>query len=83
MIFMASSVNKINMTRNRIAVHPFGYKKIKPSKKSYGNPFHMVQHIEIKLDHNAKVIKNIIHDMNNKPRKARTLADMVYEAYKA
>lgn len=87
MIFMASSVNKTNMARNRIAVHPFGYKKNNNSTRKFrifGKPFHMIQSIKIKNTFDNIIgIKNIIHCMDNKPRKGRTLADMVYESYKA
>ena len=87
MIFMASSVNKTNMARNRIAIHPLGYKKNKESSKKlriFGKPFHMVQNIPIKdALGNIIGIKNIVHSMDNKPRKGCTLADMVYESYKA
>lgn len=84
---MVSSVNKINMTRNRISVHPIGYKKNNDSTKKlriFGKPFHIVQSIEIKdASNNIIGVKNIIHSMDNKPRKGRTLSEMVYESYKA
>ena len=75
------------MARNRISVHPIGYKKNNDSSKKlriFGKPFHMIQSIEIKdASNNIIGVKNIIHCMDNKPRKGRTLADMVYESYKA
>lgn len=75
------------MARNRIAVHPFGYKKNNNSTKKFrifGKPFYMIQSISIKdAFGNIIGIKNIIHSMDSKPRKGRTLADMVYESYKA
>ena len=84
---MVSSVNKINMARNRISVHPFGYKKNNNSTKKFrifGKPFHMIQSIPIKnIFGNVIGIKNIIHSMDNKSRKGRTLGDMVYKSYKA
>ena len=84
---MVSSVNKIDMARNRIAVHPFGYKKNNNSTKKFrifGKPFYMIQSIPIKNAFGDIIgIKNIIHGMDNKPRKGRTLGDMVYESYKA
>ncbi len=84
---MVSSANKINMARNRIAVHPFGYKKNNTSTRKFrifGKPFHMIQSILIKdAFDNIIGIKNIIHSMDNKPRKGRTLSEMVYESYKA
>lgn len=75
------------MARNRISVHPFGYKKLNNSTKKlriFGKPFHMIQSIPIKNSFgNIIGIKNIIHGMDNKPRKGSTLGDMVYESYKA
>ena len=50
----------------------------------FGKPFHMVQSIQIRNIFGDIIgLKNIIHSMENKPRKGRTLADMVYESYKA
>ena len=75
------------MARNRISVHPIGYKKNNDSSKKlriFGKPFHMIQSIEIKdASNNIIGVKNIIHSMDNKPRKGRTLSEMVYESYKA
>ena len=73
------------MARNRISIHPIGYKKNNNSSKKlriFGKPFHMVQSIVLKTGKGAKIVKNIIHSMNNKPRKGRTLSEMVYESYK-
>ena len=115
MTLMVSSVNKINMARNRIAVHPFGYKKIKEAKKEFGHQIGDVQNITMNLpykvpirDENGKLQykyekgengkkhkvlvtetflntfhKVVYHNINNKPKKGRSLADMVYESYKA
>ena len=87
MTLMDNSVKKINMARNRITVHPFGYKKNNNSTKKFrifGKPFYMIQSIPIKnIFGNIIGIKNIIHSMDNKPRKGRTLSEMVYESYKA
>ena len=114
MTLMVSSVNKINMARNRIAVHPFGYKRIKEAKKDFGHQIGDVQTITIKVpyevpvrrygkpvftyttDENGKkhkvfltetffnTIKKVVyHSIDSKPKKGRTLADMVYESYKA
>lgn len=115
MTLMVSSVNKINMARNRIAVHPFGYKKIKEAKKEFGHQVGDVQVITMTLpyevakrDKNGKQLyryetdildkkkripimetfyntihKVVYHIINAKPKKGRTLADMVYESYKA
>lgn len=72
--------------RNRIAIHPIGFKKNKNSTKKlniFGKPFHKVQSIILKTENGAKIVKNIIHSMDNKPRKGRTLSEMVYESYKA
>ena len=112
---MVSSVNKINMARNRIKVHPFGYKRIKEAKKEFGHQVGDVQIIEMKVpyevpikdvngklqytykkDENGKkhkvlltevlfntIHKVVYHSINSKPKKGRTLADMVYESYKA
>ena len=75
------------MARNRISVHLIGYKKNNDSSKKlriFGKPFHMVQSIEIKdVSNNIIGVRNIIHSMDNKPRKGRTLSEMVYESYKA
>lgn len=75
------------MARNRIAVHPFGYKKNNNSTKKFrifGKPFYKIQSIPIKNIFGDVIgIKNIIHSIDNKPRKGRTLGDMVYESYKA
>lgn len=86
MTLMVSSVNKINMARNRIAIHPIGYKKNNNSTKKFrifGKPFHKIQSIVIVTESGAEIVKNIIHSMDNKPRKGRTLSEMVYESYKA
>ena len=82
MTLMDNSVKKINMARNRIAVHPFGYKKNNNSTKKFrifGKPFYRIQSIILKTKNNTKIIKNIIHSMDSKPRKGRTLSEMVYE----
>ena len=74
------------MARNRIAIHPIGFKKNNNSTKKlriFGKPFHKVQSIILKTDSGAEIVKNIIHGMDNKPRKGRTLSQMVYESYKA
>ena len=74
------------MARNRISVHPIGYKKNNDSSKKlriFGKPFHKVQPIILKTGNGAEIVKNIIHSMDNKPRKGRTLSEMVYESYKA
>lgn len=74
------------MARNRIAVHPIGFKKNNNSTKKlniFGKPFHKVQPIVMVTETGAEIVKNIIHSMNNKPRKGRTLSEMVYESYKA
>ena len=74
------------MARNRIAVHPFGYKKLNTSTKKFrifGKPFYKIQSIILETENDTKIIKNIIHSMDNKPRKGRTLSEMVYESYKA
>ena len=115
MTLMVSSVNKINMARNRIKVHPFGYKKIKEAKKEFGHQVGDVQVIKMILpyevmarDKNGKqlyryetdilgkkkripiietfyntVHKVVYHNIDAKPKRGRTLADMVYESYKA
>ena len=110
---MVSSANKINMARNRIAVHPFGYKRIKEAKKEFGHQVGDVQVVTMNLpykvpvkgddgklqykyerDENGKKHKvlvtetffNTFHKVvyhNAKPKRGRTLADMVYESYKA
>ena len=49
----------------------------------FGKPFHKVQSIILKTGSGAEIVKNIIHGMDNKPRKGRTLSQMVYESYKA
>ena len=72
--------------RNRIAIHPIGFKKNNNSTKKlriFGKPFHKVQSIILKTGSGAEIVKNIIHGMDNKPRKGRTLSQMVYESYKA
>ena len=113
MMFMVSSVNKTNMARNRITVHPFGYKRIKEAKKEFGHQVGDVQIVTMKLpykvpvkgdngklqykyeiDEKGKKYKVLItetfffffrkvvyHNIDSKPRKGRTLADMVYESY--
>lgn len=115
MTLMVSSVNKINMARNRIAVHPFGYKRIKEAKKEFGHQIGDVQVITMTLpyevakrDKDGKQVyryetdilgkkkripimetfhntvhKVVYHNIAAKPKKGRTLADMVYESYKA
>lgn len=72
--------------RNRISVHPIGYKKNNNSTKKFrifGKSFYRVQPIILKTYTGAEIVKNIIHSMDNKPRKGCTLGDMVYESYKA
>lgn len=83
------------MTRNRIKIHPFGYKKLKPSHKRFGTQTHMVQTINLTIPYDVltrdkegkvvgvntfcnHIVKNIYHDITNKPRKGRTLGEMVY-----
>lgn len=86
MTLMVSLVSKINMARNRIAVHPIGYKKNDNSTKKlriFGKPFHKIQSIVTVTKTGAEIVKNIVHSMDNKPRKGRTLSEMVYESYKA
>ena len=113
MTLMVSSVNKINMTRNRVKIHPFGYKNIKEAKKEFGHPVGDVQVITMNLpykvpvkdcngklqytyekDKNGKKHKvlvtetffNTFHKVvyhNAKSKSRRTLADIVYESYKA
>ena len=115
MTLMVSSVNKINMARNRIKVHSFGYKKIHEAKKRTGHQIGDVQVITMTLpyevakrDKNGKQVyryetdilgkkkripivetfhntvhKVVYHSIDAKPKKGRTLADMVYESYKA
>ena len=118
MTLMVSSVNKINMARNRISVHPFGYKKLRGSDKErrLGHQIDKdnVQLVTMKVPYEVPVRKNgklifiyevdekgkkhkvpftetlfntitkvIYHTIDAKPRKGKTLADMVYETYKA
>ena len=102
------------MARNRIAVHPFGYKRITTAKKDFGHQIGDVQTIIMKVpyqvpvrrygkylftyvtDENGKkhrvpftetffnTIKKVVyHSIDAKPKKGRSLADMVYESYKA
>ena len=88
------------MARNRIAVHPFGYKKIKEAKKEFGHQTGNVQVIEMTLPYETDILgkkkrvpimetfhntvhKVVYHNIDAKPKKGRTLADMVYESYKA
>ena len=118
MTLMVSSVNKINMARNRIKVHPFGYKSLRGSdkEKRFGHQIDKdnIQLVTMKVPYQLPVRKNgkyvftnevdekskkhkvllvdtlfntitkvIYHTIDAKPRKGRTLADMVYESYKA
>jgi len=106
------------MARNRIAVHPFGYKKLRGSDKErrLGHQIDKdnVQLVTMKVPYQVPVRKNgkygftnevdekgkkhkvllvdtlfntitkvIYHNIDAKPRKGKTLADMVYESYKA
>ena len=101
------------MARNRIKVHPFGYKKIKEAKKEFGHSVGDVQVVTMilpyevgKKDKTGKQIyryetdilgkkkripimetfHNTVHKVvyhNAKPKRGRTLADMVYESYNA
>jgi len=118
MTLMVSSVNKINMARNRIAVHPFGYKKLRGSDKEkrlgYQIDKENIQLVTMKVSYQVPIRKNgkyvfidevdekgkkhkilftetlfntitkvIYHNIDAKPKKGRTLADMVYESFKA
>ena len=104
------------MARNRIAVHPFGYKGIATAKKDFGHQIDKdnIQLVKMKVPYRVPVRKNgkfvftyttdengkkhrvfltdtffntitkvIYHNIDAKPRKGRSLADMVYESYKA
>ena len=44
---MVSSVNKINMARNRIKVHAFGFKKNQSVKETNGIQYYRVQTIKV------------------------------------
>ena len=118
MTLMVSSVNKINMARNRIKVHPFGYKNLRGSdkEKRFGHQIDKdnIQLVKMKVPYQVPVRKNgkylftyttdengkkhrvfltetffntitkvIYHNIDAKPKKGRSLADMVYESYKA
>lgn len=106
------------MARNKIKVHPFGYKSLRgdDKEKRFGHQIDKdnVQLVTIKVPYEVPVRKNgkyiftdevdengkkhrilltetlfntitkvIYHNIDAKPRKGRTLADMVYESYKA
>ena len=104
------------MARNRITVHPFGYKRIVEAKKDFGHQIdkNNIQLVKMKVPYRVPVRKNgkfvftyttdengkkhrvfltdtffntitkvIYHNIDAKPRKGRSLADMVYESYKA
>lgn len=70
------------MARNRIKVRPIGFDKAAFGKnipyevRHNGEPFDKVQTIHI-----GNTVKNIKHGKGNKPRKGRTLAEMVYESF--
>lgn len=94
---MDNSVKKINMTRNRIKVHAFGYKKNQKVKETNGVHYYRVQTVKMNRTYEVPVydergklvrvdtfsntfIKNIRHSIASKPRRGRTLAEMVYES---
>lgn len=97
MTLMVSLVSKINMARNRIKVHPFGFKKNQSVKETDGIHYYRVQTVKVHRNYEVPVydkkgnlvridtfvntfIKNIRHSIASKPRRGRTLADMVYES---